>query len=180
AGAPPVASRGAAFMHELIARMRRRTGLPASTAMFSAMEAFRWLGATRLAVATPFPPETHRNVVALLEEEGFEVVHEEAMKAEFFTLHDIDERHAYEFVTGVLRRAPGAEAGYVPCPQWHAFEMIEYLERDTRLPIVTSNGGDYWYAFRTLGLTDVKPGHGVLMDRLRASGGVPAAAGTAG
>ncbi|HLH70780.1 MAG TPA: hypothetical protein VKY90_17635 [Candidatus Dormibacteraeota bacterium] len=173
AGAPPVASRGAAFMHELVRRMTERTGLPASTALHSAMEAFRWLGAQRLAVVTPFPPETHLSIVSLLEEEGFMVVHDERMDAEFFTLHEIGQRQVYDFVSGALRRASGAEAGYVPCPQWHVFEMVGHLERDTHLPLVTSNGGDFWYAFWKLGTWDVAPGHGVLLDRLRQGCAVP-------
>ena len=177
AGAPPVASRGPKFMRELLARMHERSNLPVSTAVFSAMEAFRWLGAQRVAVVTPFPPETHRNLVNLVEAEGFTVVHEEAMKAEFFTLHEIGQRQVYQFVTEALRRAPSAEVAYVPCPQWHVFEMVDYLERDTGLPFITSNGGDYWYAFKTLGLTDPKPGHGILFDRLRESAPVRTAVG---
>jgi maleate isomerase len=170
AGAPPVASQGGEFMRDLIRRMRERTGLPASTALFSAMEAFRWLGAKRLTVVTPFPPETHRSIVSLLEEEGFTVAHEERMDAAYFTLHEIRQRQSYDFVTSALKRGRSADAGYVPCPQWHVFEMVDYLERDTGLPLVTSNGGDFWYAFHTLGVTDVKPGHGILLDRLRERG----------
>jgi len=172
AGAPPVASRGPEFMRDLMRRMHERTGVPVSTAVYSAMEAFRWLGAQRLAVITPFPPETHQSIVSLLRAEGFTVVYEESMKAEFFTLHEIGQRQVYQFITGAVARAAGAEAVYAPCPQWHVFEMVDYLERDTRLPFVTSDGGDYWYAFRTLGVYDVKPGHGILLDRLRESGGV--------
>jgi maleate isomerase len=169
AGAPPVASQGRAFMHQLISRMSERTGLPASTALYSAMEACRWLGGQQVVVVTPFPQETHQSIVSLLKEEGFSVVHEERMDASFFTLNEISERQIYDFVTAALRRGvgAGAEVGYVPCPQWHVFEMIAYLERDTGLPLVTSDGGDFWYAFRTLGVTDVQPGHGLLLDRLR-------------
>lgn len=171
AGAPPVASRGRAFLHQMISRMSERTGLPASTALYSAMEACRWLGGERVAVVTPFPAQTHQNIVALLRDEGITVVHEERMDAAFFSLSDISERHIYDFVCGALRRGAqaGADIGYVPCPQWHVFEMVDYLERDTGLPLVTSDGGDFWYAFRTLGVTDVKPGHGLLLDRLSRS-----------
>ena len=169
AGAPPVAARGRVFMHQLISRMSDRTGLPASTALFSAMEAFRWIGAQRVVVVTPFPPETHRAIVSLVREEGFDIVHEERMDAVFFELDDVSERLVYDFVTKALKRGTdaGAEIGYVPCPQWHVFEMIEYLERDTRIPIVSSDTGDFWYAFKTLGVTDVRRGHGILLDRLR-------------
>jgi maleate cis-trans isomerase len=75
----------------------------------------------------------------------------------------------YDFVTRAIARAPKADAGYVPCPQWHVFELARYLEMDTGLPLVTSDSGDFWYAFKTLGIRDVKPGYGILLDRLSAT-----------
>lgn len=168
AGAPPVASRGAAFMRELVDRLSQRTGLPASTALYSAVEAFRSLGAQRLAVVTPFPKETHENIVAVLEEVGLTVVAEERLDSDFMRLHEISPQHAYDFVTDAVGRAgQGIDAAYVPCPQWHVFELIGYLEGATGVPIVTSDGGDFWYAFRALGIHDVPRGHGILLDGLR-------------
>ncbi|MGH7775613.1 MAG: hypothetical protein ACREPI_00335 [Candidatus Dormibacterales bacterium] len=177
AGAPPVASRGAAYMHELVEMMARTTGLPASTALHSAMEAFRALGAQRVAVVTPFPAETHRAVVSVVAEEGFTIEQEERMEADFFTLHEAGRRQVFDFVTRALRRAPRAEVAYVPCPQWQVFEMAPELEKDARMPLVTSDGGDFWYAFKTLGTTDVRPGHGILLDSLLEPAAAPGPAG---
>lgn len=166
AGAPTVASRGAKYMHQLVTDIKEATGLPASTALTSAIEAFRELGSDRLAVITPFPPESHRNIVKLLRTEGFTVEHEENLKSDFFTLHEIGQRDVYDFVTNAVRRAPRADIAYIPCPQWHVFEIVEYLERDLKMPVVTSDGGDFWWAFKTLGLSDIPQGHGILLDRL--------------
>ena len=168
AGAPPVASRGAAFMRELVERLTARTGLPSSTALYSAIAAFGALGAQRLAVVTPFPKETHANILALLEEVGLTVVLEERLESDFMLLHEISPQRSYDFVTSAIRRAGnGVDAAYVPCPQWHVFELVSYLEGATGVPIVTSDGGDFWYAFRELGIHDVPSGHGILLDRLR-------------
>lgn len=72
--------------------------------------------------------------------------------------------------TGPPRGRPGGWLRYaanVPCPQWHVFELVSYLEGATGVPIVTSDGGDFSYAFRELGIHDVPAGHGVLLDQLR-------------
>jgi maleate isomerase len=168
AGAPPVASRGAEFMRELVERLSQRTGLPASTALYSAIAAFGALGAQRLAVVTPFPKETHANILAVLEEVGLTIVAEERLDSDFMRLHEISPQRSYDFVTSAIRRAgSGIDAAYVPCPQWHVFEIVTYLEQATGVPLVTSDGGDFWYAFRELGIRDVKAGHGILLDRLR-------------
>ena len=167
AGAPPVASRGSPFMRELIGRITDRTGLPSSTAMHSAMEAFRSLGARRVVVVTPFPKDTHAHIVSMLQSEGFEVPYEARMEADFFRLHEVGQYEVFRFVTSAVKRAGPVDAAYVPCPQWQVFEMVPHLERDARIPFVTSDGGDFWYAFKVLGVTDVRPGHGILLDRLR-------------
>lgn len=180
AGAPMIATQGHAFMKDLMSRLSEHSGgLPSSTALYSAMEAIRSFDAASVVVVTPFPRETHDAVVQFVKEAGFEVVHEETLAdagyyadaGEFFKLHEIGLRQAYDYIIGALKKGAdaGAEVGYVPCPQWHAFEMVHELEGDADMPVVTSNGGDYWYAFRTLGIHDVAPGHGVLFDRLRQS-----------
>lgn len=155
-------------MRSLVRRLEEVGGVPASTALYSATEALRSLEAQRVAVVTPFPKPTHDKIVAFLEAEGFTVVSESRMDATFKELHEINPRESYDFVTRALKRAPRAEAGYVPCPQWHVFEMVRFLESDSGLPVITSDGGDFWYAFQRLGITDVRPGYGVLLDRLAA------------
>lgn len=172
AGAPMIATQGTAFMKDLVQRLSAASGgLPAATALLAATEGMRWLEADRIGVVTPFPQETHDAVAAFVREEGFDVPYDQTMALtpkDFFNLHEIGARQAFDFVVGALRRAKaaGAEVGYVPCPQWHVFEMVKELEDGAGMPVITSNGGDYWYAFKTLGITDVRPGNGVLLDRL--------------
>ena len=169
AGAPPVASQGPDFVRRIKREIEEKTGLPASTAIYSASEALRSLDAKNIVVLTPFPPKSHEQVVSVISAMGFNVVAEARMDANFNDLYLIGEREVYDFVTKAIARAPKADAGYVPCPQWHVFELARYLESDTGLPLVTSDSGDFWYAFKTLGIRDVKPGYGILLDRLRAT-----------
>jgi len=167
AGAPTVASRGAPYVRELVDALHDATGLPASTALWSAMEAFRELGSDRLAVVTPFPADSHDNIVDVLRAESFTVDHDERFAADFFTLHEVDDREIFAFVTAAVRRSPRAEIAYIPCPQWQVFEMAAELEDALGIPVVTSDGGDFWWAFKTLGIDGLDAGHGILLDRLR-------------
>ena len=166
AGAPPVASQGPDFVRRIKREIEEATGLPASTAIYSASEALRSLNAQNIVVLTPFPPKSHGQVVSVIGALGFNVVAEARMDANFNDLYLIGEREVYEFITKAIARAPKADAAYVPCPQWHVFELARYLEGDTGLPFVTSDSGDFWYAFKRLGLSGVKPGYGVLLDSL--------------
>jgi len=119
-------------------------------------------------VLTPFPPKSHGQVVSVIGAMGFNVVAEARMDANFNDLYLIGEREVYEFITKAIARSPKADAAYVPCPQWHVFELARYLESDTGLPFVTSDSGDFWYAFKRLGLRGVKPGYGILLESLNA------------
>lgn len=168
AGAPAVASQGPDFLYRIKREIEEGAGVPASTAMFSATEALRSLEAQRVVVLTPFPPRTHENVVKVVQARGFDVVAEARMDANFKDLYLIGEREVYDFVTREIKRAPRAEAAYIPCPQWHVFELARYVESDAGLPTVTSDSGDFWYAFRQLGIRDARPGYGRLLDSLRA------------
>jgi len=169
AGAPPVASQGPDFVHRIKREIEEQTGLPGSTAIYSASEALRSLGANKIVVLTPFPSKSHEQVVSVMSAMGFNVVAEERMDANFNDLYLIGEREVYDFVSKAIARAPKAEAAYAPCPQWHVFELARFLESDTGLPFVTSDSGDFWYAFKTLGIRGVKPGYGILLDRLSAT-----------
>jgi maleate isomerase len=168
-GVPLVVSQGPEFMRRFLGQIEAQTGLPASTTINSAKEALRSLGARKIIVLTPFPPETHQRVVSFLAAEGFAVEAEARMEANFKDLTLIGEREVFDFMTRAVRRGPKVDAVFAPCPQWHAFELTRFLELDTGLPFVTGDGCDFWYAFRTLGIRGVKPGYGILLDRLSAS-----------
>ncbi|OGA42594.1 MAG: hypothetical protein A3G24_23235 [Betaproteobacteria bacterium RIFCSPLOWO2_12_FULL_62_13] len=167
-GVPLVVSQGPEFMRRFLSQVEAQTGLPASTTINSAKEALRSLGAERIIVLTPFPPETHQRVVSFLASEGFAVEAEARMETKFKDLYLIGEREVYDFMTRAVRRGPKVEAVFAPCPQWHAFELTRSLELATGLPFVTGDGCDFWYAFKTLGVTGVKPGYGILLDQLSA------------
>lgn len=165
-GVPLMVSQGPEFMRRCLGRIEEHTGLPASTTINSAQEALRSLGAERIMVLTPFPPETHKRVVSFLAAAGFRVEAEARMEAKFKDLSLIGEREVYDFMTRAVRGAPKVDAVFAPCPQWHAFELTRFLELDCGLPFVTGDGCDFWYAFKTLGIRGVKPGYGMLLDGL--------------
>ncbi len=170
AGVPPMVSQGPEFMRQFLRRIEEQTGLPASTSINCAMEAFRSLGTQRIILLSPFPAETHERIISFLTSEGFKVEGEARMEAKFKDLYLISEREVYDFITRAIHRTAKADVVYVPCSQFHAFEMSRLLELDTGLPFVTGAGVDFWYAFKTLGVRDVKPGYGILLDHLSATG----------
>ena len=126
--------------------------MPATTSIRSAAEALRVFGARKVALASPYPEEVNRNVAAFLEADGFEVVGRRTRDVVFKRLQDVHSEEIYRFACETAAAAPGAEALYIPCPQWPAADAVEAIEQDCGLPVVASDPADFRAAFHALGL----------------------------
>ena len=165
-GAPLVASRGHGFDAELIAKIEEIAGVPATTSIRSAADGLRQLGARKVALASPYPEEVNRNVAAFLEADGFEVVGRHTRDVVFKALQDVHTEEIYKFAGEVVAASPGADALYIPCPQWPAADAVDAIERDCGLPVVASDPADFWAAFSGLGLRLKIGGFGQLLASL--------------
>jgi len=165
-GAPLVAARGPGFDAELIATITEQSGVPATTSIWSAANGLRWFEARKVAIASPYPEEVNRNVAAFLEADGFEVVGRHTRDVVFKRLQDVHSEEIYKFGCEVVASSPGADALYIPCPQWPAADAVEAIEQDCGLPVVASDAADFWAAFSGLGLHPKIKGFGRLLSGL--------------
>ncbi len=151
-GAPLVASRGHGFDAELIASIEERAGVPATTSIRSAADGLRWFRARKVAIASPYPETVNQAVAAFLEADGFEVVGRRTRDVVFKRLQAVHSEEIYRFACAVAADSPGADALYIPCPQWPAADAVEAIEQDCGLPVVASDPADFRAAFAALGL----------------------------
>lgn len=173
AGTPLLVSRGHGSDVELIHKIREATGIEATTSISAEMAAFRHFGAKRIAVASPYPADVHRNMLDFLRLDGFEVVKEASNDIGFHDLHDFPPFKIYRYGLEVLQSAPDAEVLYIPCPQWQVQSIVEALERDGGKPVVAGDPAKYWSAFRALGIRDRIEGCGSLLRSLSEEGEGP-------
>ena len=171
AGTPLLVSRGKGSDVQLISKIGEATGLGATTSITSELAAFRHFGAQRIAVASPYPADVHRNVLEFVRSHGFEIVKEAAVDFGFLDLHEIPLAKIYRYGLDVLQSAPEADVLYMPCPQWQAQSVIEAIERDGRKPVVAGDPSKFWYALRALGIRDRIEGCGSLLRSLSAETG---------
>ena len=148
---------------EVTSRIQEITGIPAITMMAAQMDALKALGATRIAVATIYSSQVNEKMAKYMEAQGFQIA---AMKGLEITdpfeasVHDADS--AYRLGKAAFRHAVKADAILISCGTYRTFEMLPYLEMDTRAPVVSSNQATLWSALRKLGLPDVIPNLGKL------------------
>ena len=170
-GVPLIVGRGKGADLELIAAIRNATGLPATTSVRSALDAFDSLGIRKIVLATPYPDEVQQATLAFLKAHDIEVLNAASMKIGFRVLQDIHPQQIYQFGREVLAAAPDADGIYIPCHQWQVQEVIEALEHDTGKPVIGGSSADWWAAFRTLGIRDRIEGCGCLMRSLSEAAG---------
>jgi maleate isomerase len=76
------------------------------------------------------------------------------------SVHDADS--AYRLGREVIKEAGQADAILISCGTYRTFEILPYLEMDTRTPVVSSNQATLWRALRAVGLPDIIPNLGKL------------------
>lgn len=148
----------------LIQRITSATGIRATTTLTAVLAALRQLGARRLAVATSYLQEIDSRLAEVLIGSGFEVLAIRGMGLKrSIDMGKVVPEATYQLARNVTRAAPAAEAILISCGNLRSFEIIEPLESDTGLPVVTSNQAGLWQALRLAGIRDPLSGIGRLL-----------------
>jgi maleate isomerase len=144
-----------------------RPGVPVVTPIGAARQALQAFGAGRIAILTPYLPETTAPVIEHFAASGFDV-----MAARCLGLDDARTmaRIAEAEIVVAARAAdhPAAEALFVSCTALPALGCIALIEAAIGKPVVTSNQATAWAMRRHAGLVRPVTGYGRLLDRLEA------------
>jgi maleate cis-trans isomerase len=115
------------------------------------VDALRALGATRIAVATPYPESVNARLRAYLLHFGFDLVAFEAMDGwKGGTIARLAPQVAIDLACSVARSRP--DAIVVSCTNFRAGEVVAEIEAQTGLPVVTANQATFWASARLAGI----------------------------
>ena len=149
--------------------MGRETGRPCITTAQSLIEALRALGATKVAVATPYHDRLNEHEAHFLAAHGIATV---AMAGlgygaggieEYRNIARVPPDEVFEHARAVDR--PDAQAILVSCTDFATLGVLDRLERATGKPAISSNQATLWLALRRAGVSDKLAGHGRLFDK---------------
>jgi maleate cis-trans isomerase len=155
---------GPAWNEEVRLELEREIGVPSITGMTSVADALRHLGATRIAIASPYADAKTRHLVDYLEASGFEVaaaIGHPNVTGKAFKQLPPDE--PYVTATQAVAAAPDAEALYLPSPAWNSNAYAERLEREHGIPVVTMKGAMVWSCLTRIGWPEGRSGYGRLL-----------------
>lgn len=136
-------------------------GRPAFTASTAMVEGLRVLGARRVSVLSPHPPAIAEHLGTYLTDEGFEVTGLTALDMGLRAINSQHPSDVYQHVRAMDHT--GADAIFVAATNFRAIEVVDVLESDFGVPVVTSNQVCLWAGMRMLGVRDQLPGAGRLL-----------------
>jgi len=135
-------------------------GRPSFTATTAMMAALTAVGARRVGVLSPHPPDIADHLSRYLRDSGFAVADLIALNMDLGAINDATPEEIYRAARPLART--GADAIFIAATNFRAIDVIDPLEIDTGLQVVTSNQAAMWMALRTLGVPAELPGFGRL------------------
>lgn len=155
-------------------RIEAATGVPAITVLGSMIAALTALGAGRVALASPYTKEQNEQLAKCLSEHDIEVVAALGLHKTHSSEFGAEEPHTfYRLGREAADQAADADAVLLSCGNTRTFEIIEALEWDTGLDVVSSNQAALWNALRTVRVGEPVVGYGRLLSRPRLDGSAP-------
>ena len=165
-GAPISAQLGRARVLELLEETRRRTGLPASSTLESAIEAMDHLGVKRLVIASLFAEEVNQGFDAYFRDGGIEVlaVPGRGMWAAEFNKLSFEERLQLQLDMGeeAAALAPAAEGVLIPGGSVAEVAIVPIEEKYGKI-VFTNYNTEVWATLVRTGVIPPVQGWGKLL-----------------
>ena len=162
-GAPLVIAQGKGFETKLLTQLQEITGVPCTTSIVAAMEAFRDLSASRLAIVDPYPPDLNAKLRGYLQDWGFEVVSLVSLGTSFTESSIASVGDIYRAAKRAVNEAKNAGAVFIPCANFPVVDVVEDIETDFGLPVITNITSQLYVAFKAIGMREKIHGYGRLM-----------------
>lgn len=167
--------KGAGYDREVIARIEKATGKPATTTSTALTRALRFLGAKRIVLGSAYDDKVNAIAQGFLEANGFKVLAARGLgMVDNLAVGRLGPGSAYELARGADR--VDADALVLACTNWRTMDAIERLERELAKPVVSTTQVSVWDALRMIGYRREVPGYGQLLRLLAADSRLAAVA----
>ena len=153
----------------LEAELSGESGRPTATAAGALVAALKVFGARRIALVTPYPPETNAKERTFFAENGIEVVADESVivdeaQLRFRNMCLVPKAKLVERAIALGRRGD-VDAVVLSCADMPTFEALPEIEAAIGKPVTSSIQALFWRALRLAGIEDRNPAAGRLLAR---------------
>ena len=153
---------GRAHDDHVIADITDKAGVRAVTTMGAIVAALRALNIKRPVIVSPYAHAIEVLEAKYLEAEEFQIAAKAGMGiTDMLGLHDPTPGAVYKLARETF--VPSADGLLISCNALRAHVVADALEKDLRVPVVTSLTATLWGALRAIGVNDAIPGYGRLL-----------------
>jgi len=157
--------KGAGYDREVISRIEKATGKPATTTSTALLRALRYLDAKRIVLGSAYTDKVNAIAQGFLEANGFKVVAARGLgMVDNLAVGRLGPESAYELARGAA--AVDADAVVLACTNWRSMDVIERLERELGKPVLSTTQVSVWDALRLVGYRGEISGYGRLLRTL--------------
>jgi maleate isomerase len=143
---------GAAAEQELVERMAKASSLPALSLGSTSVKALRAVGASRVAVLTPYSDAVNAWVGDYLAACGIDTAGFIATPVDIVTVGNLPAAEIAEIAVQGMQRFADVDALWIPCTAIRTLEAIETIEARTGLPAISASQALLWCSLEILGL----------------------------
>jgi len=161
-GLPINVSRGFANAAEMAAATEREIGIPVITSLSAQQAALAALGARKVGIVQPYDASHGARHEAYIREMGLEPTGVACLGTTFIKLGQMDAEHVLEQARALCRAHPETDTVYMFCPHYATAGIIDAVERECGVTVMTSLQAIVWNALRKCGVDDRIDGFGRL------------------
>ena len=151
--------KGPGWDKECSRRITKASGSPGTTTSTAVLESFAALNVSKVAMLTPYSKEVTEIEKNFLEGSGICITTATTMDTSRFN-GDVDEGFIYKQAKSM--NLDGTEALFISCMALETMQLIEVLETDLGLPVITSHQASLWSVLRRAGVRENISGIGKL------------------
>jgi len=154
--------KGKGYDQQIAKELEEASGIKAITTSTAVLEALRTLGISKVVVATPYIDSVNEKEKQFLEDNGFDVIAIKGLGIVQNTeIGKQTPETAYRLALEVY--SPEADGLFISCTNFRTIEIIDKLENDLGIPVVTSNQASMWFTLKNLEIKDKYDRFGILM-----------------
>lgn len=161
-GNPINLSRGIENLDDIAKELEKKIGTAVTTSSMSQVKALRALEAKKVATIHPWKDDHHHRHEESIRKFGFEPAGVKGAGYELPQVGKIPESRALELARQVKNDNPEADCIHFACAHWGVAGIIEQVEDELDVTVMTSQQAILWQALRRAGIQDPIKGYGTL------------------
>jgi arylmalonate decarboxylase len=158
--------KGARFNQDLVDRVTKATRLPATTQSNGLVDGLKAVNARRVAVATAYTDVVTERLRLFLQEHGFTVTSTKGLGYLRVPETGVGQDVLHRLGVETYAASQKADALVVSCGGLKTLDLIVPLEKEIRVPVVSSTPHGLMNAVRLVGVSPRSAGFGIVLSRV--------------